>query len=366
MDSHTIALHLMSTKKPLPSISSGRMDSLDSLRGLALVMVAAIHCSQSYESTFGISNLLAPYGSLGVQLFFIISGFTMLLTFGGQYSSRIVGTFYIRRIARIAPLFWIAIFGYLWIDGVGSRFWAPNGIHWSEIIPTFIFLNGFIPQAINAIVPGGWSIAVEMQFYCIFPIFAYLFIRRGFNTTMPYLIIVAIYGCGLFASHWYFADAIRPLFQLNEYPLITSYLYFWLPNQILCFGFGFLLYEQIEKNTFNIFGTILLVTSSLVTSLGLAILFLFLISYFVLSNQISINIFRRIGLVSYAMYLMQFAVIQLVSLLWIKNIGHLPSFELGFSAVVLISYVISRFIVAPGIEQPTIAIGKILAAKRTL
>lgn len=329
-------------------------------------MVAAIHSSQSYESTFGISNLLAPYGSLGVQLFFIISGFTMLLTFGDKYSSRIVGSFYIRRIARIVPLFWIAIFGYLWIDGLGTRFWAPNGIHWAEIVSTFAFLNGFMPQAINAIVPGGWSIAVEMQFYCIFPIFAYLFIRRGFNTTMPYLIIVAIYGCGLLASHWYFADAIRPLFQLNEYPLITSYLYFWLPNQLLCFGFGFLLYEQIEKNTFNIFGTILLVGSSLVTSLGLAILFLFLISYFILSNHISINIFRRIGLVSYAMYLMQFAIIQLVSVLWMKIVGHLPSFELGFSSVILFSYIISRYIVAPGIEQPTIAIGKMLAAKRTL
>lgn len=364
IDSQTITTPSVSTQTPLHTNTSGRIDSLDSLRGLALVMVAAIHCSQSYESAFGISNLLAPYGSLGVQLFFIISGFTMLLTFGGKYSSRIVGAFYIRRIARIAPLFWIAIFGYLWIDGLGARFWAPNGIHWSEIIPTFVFLNGLMPQAINAIVPGGWSIAVEMQFYCIFPIFAHLFIRRGFNTLTPYLIIVTIYACGLIASHWYFADAIRPLFEPNEYPLITSYFYFWLPNQLLCFGFGFLLYEQIEKNTFNTFGTILLVGSSLITSLGLAILFLFLISYFVLSNQISINIFRRIGLVSYAMYLMQFAVIQLVSLLWMKNVGHLPSFELGFGAVILISYIISQFVIEPGIEKPTIAIGKVLAAKR--
>lgn len=185
MDNQTIAKQPMNTKMRLPSNPSGRIDCLDSLRGLALVMVLAIHCSQSYKSTFGVSKLLAPYGSLGVQLFFIISGFTMLLTFGGRYSARIVYAFYIRRIARIAPLFWIAIVGYLWIDGLGPRFWAPSGIHWSEIISTFLFLNGFMPQAVNAIVPGGWSIAVEMQFYCIFPIFAYLFIQRGFNTLMP-------------------------------------------------------------------------------------------------------------------------------------------------------------------------------------
>ncbi len=353
----------MNHQTTIPTKPLARISSLDSLRGLAIVMVAAIHCSQSYDSSFGITKLLAPYGSLGVQLFFIISGFTMLLTFGDNFNLRIVGAFYIRRIARIVPLFWLAILAYLLIDGLGARFWAPNGIHWSEIISTFVFLFGFMPHAINAIVPGGWSIAIEMQFYCIFPLFAYLFIRRGFNTAIPYLMIVLIHGLGLVASRWYFADAIRPLFEPNEYSLIASFLYFWLPNQLLCFGFGFLLYEQIEKNTFNVTGTILLVASSLVTSLGLSIFFLFLLSYFVLSNKISINIFRQIGLVSYAMYLMQFAVIQLVSLLWIKSTGHLPSFELGFIAVVLISYLVSRYIIAPAIEKPAIHFGKVLASR---
>jgi len=346
-----------------PTNIAGRIHSLDTLRGLALVMVVAIHCSQSYHSVFGISHLLAPYGSLGVQLFFIISGFTMLLTFGDNFSSRIVWAFYLRRVARIVPLFWIAILGYLLLDGLNSRFWAPNGIHWSEIISSFLFLNGFMPQAINAIVPGGWSIAIEMQFYLIFPIFAYLFIKRGLTTAAPYFIIVVIYGCGLLISHWHWGDVLKPLLEPNEFPLITSYFYFWLPNQLLCFGFGFLLYEKIEKNTLNIPGTILLVAASLITSLGLAILFLFLLSYFALSNQISIQIFRQIGLASYAMYLMQFAIIQLVSLLWMKTTEHLPSFEVGYAAVILITYFISHFLVAPFIEKPAIRIGKILAAK---
>lgn len=326
-------------------------------------MVAAIHCSQSYDSAFGITKLLAPYGSLGVQLFFIISGFTMLLTFGDNFSSHTVGAFYIRRIARIVPLFWIAILGYLLLDGLNSRFWAPNGIHWSETISTFLFLNGFMPQAINAIVPGGWSIAIEMQFYLIFPIFAYCFIKRGLNTVAPYFIIVVIYGCGLLISHWHFGDVLKPLLEPNEFPLITSYFYFWLPNQLLCFGFGFLVYEKIEKNTFNTFGTILLVVSSLITSLGLSVLFLFLLTFFVLSNQISINIFRHLGLASYAMYLMQFAIIHLVSMGCLSILGRLPSFEFGFSSVVLLFYLISRYVIAPTIERPSIQLGKVLANK---
>ena len=67
-----------------------RIDSLDSLRGLAILMVTAIHCSQAYTSTSGISNLLFPFGSLGVQLFFMVSGFTMLLTFGVQFNRQLV------------------------------------------------------------------------------------------------------------------------------------------------------------------------------------------------------------------------------------------------------------------------------------
>ena len=63
------------------------------------------------------------------------------------------------------------------------------------------------------------------------------------------------------------------------------------------------------------------------------------------------------------MYLMQFAIIQLVSLLWMKTTEHLPSFEVGYAAVILITYFISHFLVAPFIEKPAIRIGKILAAK---
>ena len=338
-----------------------RIDSLDTLRGLAILMVTAIHCSQAYTSTSGISNLLFPFGSLGVQLFFMVSGFTMLLTFGVQFNRHVVGDFYIRRIARIAPLFWLATLGYLWEDGLGTRFWAPNGISWSEIALTLSFLHGLTPQAINSIVPGGWTIAIEMQFYLIFPLFAYLFFWRGPGTVVPYLLVILIYGLGLVTSRWVLADTIHPYLEVNEYPLLISFFYFWLPNQLLCFGFGFLLFELIENKSFNKWGAALLVGASLLTSLGLSILFLFLLSYFVMSNRISNGFLRHIGIASYAMYLLQFAVIHLVTWVWMSTLGHLPSFELGFIAVALISYGISRYFLAPWIEGPAIAFGKKLA-----
>ena len=189
-----------------------------------------------------------------------------------------------------------------------------------------------------------------MQFYLIFPLFAYQFFWRGPGTVAPYLLVILIYGLGLITSRW-----------VNEYPLLISFFYFWLPNQLLCFGFSFLLFEPIENKNFNKLGAALLIGASLLTSLGLSILFLFLLSYFVMSNRISNGILRRIGIASYAMYLLQFAVIHLVTWAWMSTIGHLPSFELDFITVALISYGLSRYFIAPWVEGPAIAFGKKLA-----
>jgi peptidoglycan/LPS O-acetylase OafA/YrhL len=80
-----------------------------------------------------------------------------------------------------------------------------------------------------------------------------------------------------------------------------------------------------------------------------------------MSNRISNGFLRHIGIASYAMYLLQFAVIHLVTWAWMSTLGHLPSFELGFIAVALISYCLSRYFIAPWIESPAIAFGKKLA-----
>ena len=91
-----------------------RNQSLDLLRGVAVLLVVASHCASEAAGVVpGLTAFAMDYGQLGVQLFFIVSGYTMMLTFGDKINSAGVRSFYVRRVFRIVPLFWIAIIFYL-------------------------------------------------------------------------------------------------------------------------------------------------------------------------------------------------------------------------------------------------------------
>ena len=87
-----------------------------------------------------------------------------------------IKNFYIRSFFRIAPLFWIAIPVYLLVNGLDKTAEAPAGIGFTQLFLTATFMHGFWPDSINSIVPGGWSIAVEISFYALF---SYLILKIG-------------------------------------------------------------------------------------------------------------------------------------------------------------------------------------------
>jgi predicted acyltransferase len=77
-----------------------RNQSLDLLRGVAILLVLLVHCAQATTSIIpGLTWFALEYGELGVQLFFIVSGYTMMLTFGDRVDLAAARSFYIRRPA---------------------------------------------------------------------------------------------------------------------------------------------------------------------------------------------------------------------------------------------------------------------------
>ena len=163
-----------------------RNQSLDLLRGIAILMVVAAHCGLATTSFVpGLAAMVGGYGQLGVQLFFIVSGYTMMLTYGDRVDLAAARAFYIRGVFRIVPLFWIALVFYLLVTrGEGFREWAPDGVSARDVLLTIFFLHWTSITAVNSVVPGGWSIAVEMQFYLLFPLIIHLFrpeVRSFYN-----------------------------------------------------------------------------------------------------------------------------------------------------------------------------------------
>lgn len=165
-----------------------RLRTFDFLRGLAILGVIIVHASQSFPSQISGIDFVARLGRFGVQLFFFISALTMCYMWKlREDENNPVKNFYIRRFFRIAPLFWIAIPVYLFINGYEKNYWAPEGIGALQIFLTATFLHGFWPNSINSIVPGRWSIAVEITFYALFPLFILKIKRKGVYLLLAFI-----------------------------------------------------------------------------------------------------------------------------------------------------------------------------------
>ena len=67
-------------------------------------------------------------------------------------------------------MFYLGMIAYLLYSGMSNERWAPNGVAWWHVLLTALFLHGWHPETINTVVPGGWSIAVEMSFYLFVPL----------------------------------------------------------------------------------------------------------------------------------------------------------------------------------------------------
>ena len=134
-----------------------RNQSLDFLRGVAILLVVLVHCQEESTGVVpGLSWFAKAYGGLGVQLFFIVSGYTMMLTYGDRLDLAAARSFYLRRFFRIAPLFWIAIVFYLLVTrGRGITNFAPDGVGVSDVLLTFFFLHSSSVTAYNSVVPSG-------------------------------------------------------------------------------------------------------------------------------------------------------------------------------------------------------------------
>src|SRR5450830_1778034 len=148
-----------------------KYDFIDALRGMAILGVILVHSSQSVAPTNATLLWFMSEGARGVQLFYVASALTLCMSCVARSSHETfpIRNFYIRRFFRIAPMFYIAILSYIFVNGFSPSYWAPNGIEWWFVPITAAFLHGFHPETITSVVPGGWSIAVEMSFYFILP-----------------------------------------------------------------------------------------------------------------------------------------------------------------------------------------------------
>ncbi len=137
-------------------------------------MVIATHLFSKMDGITNNLRLLAEFGQMGVQLFFVASAYTLCLSASKPQTDLHPNTsFFLRRFFRIAPMYYIAILIYFTRHVVNQfEVWPEFNIDpytLKNVAANIFFVHGFTPAAVSSIVPGGWSIATEMCFYLIFP-----------------------------------------------------------------------------------------------------------------------------------------------------------------------------------------------------
>jgi peptidoglycan/LPS O-acetylase OafA/YrhL len=179
-----------------------RLPGLDLLRAIAIVWVMLFH-------SFVVGGLgddfswLSRYGWMGVDLFFVLSGFLI----GSQVLKPLArgerldfGDFYLRRAFRILPAFFVVLALYLAIPAFREE---PGMQPWWQFA-TFT-VNFLIDYEHNKAFSHVWSLCVEEHFYLLFPLLAWWLARRPSATKfVAVCVAVLLAGIAIRTSVWLF------------------------------------------------------------------------------------------------------------------------------------------------------------------
>ncbi len=143
--------------------SSSRLAELDVLRGLAALAVVMFHYTTRYDSMFGHPEALPfqfPLGHLGVELFFMISGFVIFLTLNRTTHYK---DFLVSRFSRLFPVYWVAV---LTTFSVVTLLGLPGEERsLSELLVNFSMIQEFF--GVKEVDSVYWTLRYELIFYCI-------------------------------------------------------------------------------------------------------------------------------------------------------------------------------------------------------
>lgn len=212
---------------------------IDAIRGWAFFAVLVFHAALCVGHFGGIS--LLQQGGYGVQLFFIASSVTLCNSMASRRTQDRfpVTFFYLRRLFRIAPLYWCALAFYLAWPGA-----LPFGTPQSRYpVLTALFIQGWHPNPLlyNG-VPGGWSIAVEMTFYAIFPLLFVLLnsIKRS---------TVALFAAIIYMSLLETSGVVERLFPGVPTVVAEFFKVHWFPHQLPVFVVGIFTYHVLKDES---------------------------------------------------------------------------------------------------------------------
>lgn len=332
------------------------LPGLHALRGLAATATILYHL-HLMQPIFKVEYLSFVNSlGLGVTLFFMLSCFSLFhSTHTKTHQNNWLFAYVMKRIFRIYPLFLLMIVVHLILHYIlyGKVY------NFAEIISNVLIVYQFYPGQHTSFVWAGWTIGVEVTFYCLFPLL--LVISQKIIFWLLLFIITMLLS----------RDIPQLVAQLN---LDTSYGYMSFPRQLFVFIGGGLLYLIVNRYPINRNITILLLAvfiMAVVLSqfaaynmyflkpadvLFFQVLLLSILIYSLYKSKLLFNRFTKfLGEASYTIYLLHPIVIAILKpyLTSIYNlqlpvdIAFLICFLIVFSIVCVIAYIINSYFEIP-------------------
>ena len=328
---------------------------IDGLRAVAVVPVVLFHAG--FEVFSG--------GFVGVDVFFVISGFliTTIIINEMDHGRFSLLNFYERRARRILPaLFFVVIccFPFAWIlllpndlkdfsqSLIAVATFSSNILFWRE--------SGYFESAAE-LKPllHTWSLAVEEQFYILFPLF--LMVAWRFGRQAIIWTLIAAFAVSLAAAQWGAYNNPGATFYLLPTRawelLIGSFAAFylqkrsvttplWLSNALSAIGLALILYGVFAFDEMTPFPSLY----ALAPTAGTVLIILFAVRRTVVHTVLSMPAFVGIGLISYSLYLWHQPVFAFWAHYNVFEPTHVQMAVLSLSCLIL-AYLTYRFVERP-------------------
>jgi exopolysaccharide production protein ExoZ len=309
------------------------------LRGIAALSVVWLHALTMMD---GFTNEIGSprFGGSGVHIFFVISGFIMLLTTVGKPIG--AGEFFRLRVVRVVPLYWLATLLMVVCAMLGlfkKLQYSP-----STLVESLLF----IPYGNEPILRPGWTLNYEMFFYALFALSLTLPKRARLPSLGAGLLALVVVGFAFHPEdpiiHAYTSPVLLEFLtgSVIAYMWINRRLNAWIPLSVgaiaigtaVLFGWG---EPLLGYDTSKLLGSTLVVAGCLHPSIA----------------KMKSALLLALGDASYSIYLTHLFTLAALRVVWLHLVPHVSLASVtAFMAIALITSAVGGFAVYLWVEKP--------------
>ena len=305
---------------------------IDGLRFLAISWIFVYHLNDYLIKTFPVGKAdifqrILSNGHLGVELFFIISGFVLSLPFANYHLKKgkkvQLKQYFLRRLTRLEPPYFLIMI-FLFFFKIATTVYIAGELTPHLLASLFYVHNIVYPDMLPIINPVAWSLEIEIQFYILMPLLAHVFSLQKKARRLVLLFIIVLMPI---IQYFYKTDTLF-FYQFIQYflsgfllaDLYTSYdrQYFSKPAR------------RLLNNLFVVLGAFVLAAILLLHSTRTDLIYTIFIHLMILlfysivlfipfwKNIFSVKWISIIGGMCYSIYLIHFSAIAIFGHFFVK------------------------------------------------